>query len=105
MSRTFKIVIIGVPVILLLAAIAIPNFVKSRSVVSMNACANNLRWIDHAKKEWEHQHTATNGIPTEADLLSFLPGPSRTLFPACPSGGKYTIGPAGEPPKCSIGGV
>ena len=74
----------------------------------IDAMAHNLRWIDSAKKEWAHQRADTNAIPTEADLLPFLAPTNRRpalSFPACPSGGKYTIGAAGEPPKCSIGGV
>jgi hypothetical protein len=85
MSRTFKTLAVAVPVTVLFLAIAVPNFVKSRSVISMNACANNLRCIEGAKKEWAVQHNATNATPTEADLLPFLPGRPATLFPACPS--------------------
>jgi hypothetical protein len=112
MSRTTKNILVAVPVILLLLAIAIPNFIKSRSVISMNACANNLRWIDGAKKEWALEgHKTTNDVPTESDLLAFLGGHTPAdhrrgdFFPRCPSGGAYTIGALAEPPKCSIGGV
>ena len=36
----------------LMAAIAIPNFVKARTTAQMNACINNLRQIDGAKLQW-----------------------------------------------------
>jgi hypothetical protein len=50
MSKTTKNLVVAIPVIILLIAIAIPNFIKPRAVISMNACANNLRQIDAAKK-------------------------------------------------------
>ena len=107
MSGNTRILIIAAPVILLLLAIAVPNFIKPRVIVSMNACANNLRWIDDAKKEWAQQsHQSSNAALTEDDLRPFFkrgnqePGP----FPHCPSGGVYTLGAIGEPPRCSLGG-
>jgi len=44
--------IVGVFIIGMLAAIAIPNFVKARNTAQMNACINNLRMIDGAKQQW-----------------------------------------------------
>jgi hypothetical protein len=74
----------------------------------MNACVNNLLWIDGAKKEWAQQsHKFSNAVPTEDDLRPFLKqGYQQPVpFPHCPSGGIYTLGGIGEPPKCSPGGV
>src|SRR5260221_374447 len=45
-------IMIVVAIIGLLAAIAIPNFLKARSTSQMNACINNLRQIDAAKQQW-----------------------------------------------------
>ena len=55
-------IMIVVAIIGLLAAIAIPNFVKARSTSQMNACINNLRQIDGAKQQWalEKGKTATD---------------------------------------------
>ena len=102
MSKTTKQILVGIPLILLLLAIAIPNFVKSRETLSTNACANNLKWIDSAKKQWaiEKQKT-TNDVPTWDDLTPYIAGHST---PDCPSKGVYTIGRIGVPPTCSIGG-
>ena len=47
-------IMIVVAIIGLLAAIAIPNFVKSRSTAQMNTCINNLRQIDGANLESIH---------------------------------------------------
>src|SRR2546426_11847081 len=43
---------IVVAIIGLLAAIAIPNFVKARTTSQMNACINNLRQVDGAIQQW-----------------------------------------------------
>lgn len=43
-------IMIVVAIIGLLAAIAIPNFVKARTTSQKNACINNLRQIDGAKQ-------------------------------------------------------
>jgi prepilin-type N-terminal cleavage/methylation domain-containing protein len=42
-------IMIVVAIIGLLAAIAIPNFVRARTTAQQNACINNLRQIDGAK--------------------------------------------------------
>src|SRR5688572_3915232 len=40
------------PIVGLLMAIAVPNFVKARSVAQKNGCIANLRTIDGAKANW-----------------------------------------------------
>jgi prepilin-type N-terminal cleavage/methylation domain-containing protein len=45
-------IMIVVAIIGLLAAIAIPNFMKARATSQANACINNLRQIDAAINEW-----------------------------------------------------
>ena len=45
-------IMIVVAIIGLLAAIAIPNFVRARQTSQTNACINNLRQIDGAKQQW-----------------------------------------------------
>jgi len=85
-----------------LAAIAVPNFVKARSASQENACINNLRQIDAAKNQWalEKNKTATD-VPTEDDLKPYL---YNNAFPTCPQGGTYTIGALSEKPTCSVPG-
>ena len=84
----------------LMAAIAIPNFVKARDISMQNACINNLRQIDTAKNQWalEHNKQATD-TPTESDLTPYL---KNHQFPQCPAGGVYTIGQDFNSPTCSI---
>jgi hypothetical protein len=105
---------IGLSVFLvpMLVAIAIPNFVKARTTAQANACINNLRQIDAAKQEWalENNKQSTN-TPTQGDLTRYFNNGKDTRsnsatngqWPVCPAGGKYTIGPVGEAPTCSLG--
>jgi hypothetical protein len=84
----------------MLAAIAIPNFVKARTTSQQNACINNLRQLDAAKNQWALEKGKKSGdVPTKEDLMPFL-----RSWPVCPQGGIYTIGSVGESPTCSIPG-
>ena len=66
-------IMIVVAIIGLLAAIAVPNFVRARTAAQADTCINNLRQIDSVKQEWglEMKVSATM-IPQ--DLLPQLPG-------------------------------
>src|SRR5471030_520731 len=95
-------IMIVVAIIGLLAAIAIPNFVKARATSQQNACINNLRQLDAAKNEWAlEKGKKTGDVPTEEDLKPYI-RLSNGQLPKCPAGGTYTIGALGEPPTCSI---
>ena len=84
-----------IPIIGLLAAIAIPNFVKARSTAQMHACINNLRQIDDAKQQWAMQNKKdTADTPTAQELEPYLHTSFTTL--KCPAGGVYTINAVGE---------
>ncbi len=90
-----------IPLIGILAAIAIPNFVKARNTAQMNICISNLRQIDSAKQQWalENKKELTD-TPTAQELDKFLNSSFTTL--KCPAGGVYTINAVGEKPACSI---
>jgi len=90
-------------VIPMLAAIAIPNFVKARETSQHNACINNLRQIDAAKNEWALEKNKKEGeTPTAADLDPYIRGGFNSLH--CPAGGEYSINPVGQAPTCTIKG-
>ena len=88
----------------ILAAIAIPNFVKARNTSQENACINNLRQLDAAENQWALEKAKKTGdVCTENDLKPFIRLVNGQL-PKCPAGGTYTINPVGEAPTCSIPG-
>jgi prepilin-type N-terminal cleavage/methylation domain-containing protein len=94
-------IMIVVAIIGLLAAIAIPNFVRARTQSQKNACINNLRQIDGAVQQWalENKQTAT-ATPAAGDVLPYLK--SATI---CPSGGttfgdSYSLGNVSAKPSC-----
>jgi type II secretory pathway pseudopilin PulG len=92
--------VVGIAVIGMLAAIAIPNFVKARETAQMNACINQLRLIDSAKRQWalEYKKEMTDA-PTEDEVAAYL---KDRQFPICPAGGIYTIETVGESPARSV---
>ena len=59
-------IMIVVAIIGLLAAIAIPNFVKARENAQLNSIFNNLRIIEGAKDQWALENkkgTAASALP------------------------------------------
>jgi prepilin-type N-terminal cleavage/methylation domain-containing protein len=76
-------IMIVVAIIGLLAAIAIPNFVRARTQSQMNACINNLRQIDGAVQQWalEAKKNSTDSAAF-SDISSYLK--SAVI---CPAGG------------------
>jgi prepilin-type N-terminal cleavage/methylation domain-containing protein len=97
-------IMIVVAIIGLLAAIAIPNFVKARGTAQKNACINNLRQIDGAKEQWALENRASEGSAITQDgdngVDSFIKGGA----PSCPASGTYTYGNVGTDPTCDVEG-
>lgn len=92
-----------IPLIGMLAAIAIPNFVKARNVAMTNMCINNLRQIDGAKQIWALENKRDGSqTPTGQELDKYLKHGFDSLV--CPAGGRYLINPVGQKPTCSIPG-
>ncbi len=98
-------IMIVVAIIGLLAAIAIPNFVRARQTSQQNACINNLRQIDGAKQQWALEtKQATNATPAYSEIRDYM----RNAV-VCPAGGStatfgtsYTINDVGTRPACQI---
>lgn len=94
-------IMIVVAIIGLLAAIAIPNFVKARTVSQKNACIENLRQIFGAKHTWAFEaKKPASAVPGDGDLF----GPTLYIRdkPACPASGTYDLTAVDQKPTCNI---
>jgi prepilin-type N-terminal cleavage/methylation domain-containing protein len=92
-------IMIVVAIIGLLAAIAIPNFVKARTTAQRNACIANLKQIDGAIQQWalENKKAGTAAVTT-TDVLDYLKG---SVLPVCPANGTYSTSTVSESPLCT----
>ena len=98
-------IMIVVAIIGLLAAIAIPNFVKARATSQQNACINNMRQITAAVNEWALETGQTTGTAVaNTELTPYIQLNSNTSIPGCPAGGTYALGTIGTVPivTCSL---
>jgi prepilin-type N-terminal cleavage/methylation domain-containing protein len=96
-------IMIVVAIIGLLAAIAIPNFVRARTQSQKNACINNLRQIDSAIQTWalENKKASTAAVAF-TDISGYLKNSV-----VCPAGGvafsdSYTISDVKTKPVCQL---
>jgi prepilin-type N-terminal cleavage/methylation domain-containing protein len=97
-------IMIVVAIIGLLAAIAIPNFVRARATSQANACINNLRQIDAAINEWAlEQGKSTGAGPAglTTDLTPYIKLNANAAIPGCPAQGTYTTFTVGATPQVS----
>ena len=94
-------IMIVVAIIAILAAVAIPNFVRYRKTSQMNACISNLKQIQAAVEQAKMAGTAT---PSWDDII----GADKYIkvTPTCPAGGTYSLPAAtdgdGADPACSL---
>ena len=97
-------IMIVVAIIGLLAAIAIPNFVKARATSQANACINNLRQIDAAAQQWalEQGKKTSDSISMATDLSPYIKMNASGSIPGCPAGGTYADSYVGMIPTCSL---
>jgi prepilin-type N-terminal cleavage/methylation domain-containing protein len=99
-------IMIVVAIIGLLAAIAIPNFVRARATAQANACINNMRQIDGAINQWalENGKQSADAV-TLANCQPYIKLNSAGNIPPCPAGGTYTTTTVGATPSvtCSLG--
>ena len=94
-------IMIVVAIIGLLAAIAIPNFIRARTQSQKNACINNLRQIDAATQTWALD---TKVGPSSTVAFSNISGYLKDAV-ICPAGGtafsdSYTIVNVSTKPVC-----
>ncbi len=98
-------IMIVVAIIGLLAAIAIPSFIKARNESQTKSCINNLRIIDAAKEQAAMEQGWVDGqavnVPgaQETAVLAYVKG---NVVPDCPANGTYTFNAVGSEPTCSL---
>jgi prepilin-type N-terminal cleavage/methylation domain-containing protein len=94
-------IMIVVAIIGLLAAIAIPNFVKARNASQTSACIANLKQLEGAVATWalENKKTAAATVAS-TDII----GTDKYIkvMPLCPAGGTYVYSPIDTRPTCNI---
>jgi prepilin-type N-terminal cleavage/methylation domain-containing protein len=98
-------IMIVVAIIGLLAAIAIPNFVRARTTSQQNACINNLRQMDGAVQQWALETKQASGAAvTLSNIKPYIKLTSAQNIPACPAGGSYSVSTVNSNPLCNISG-
>ncbi len=106
-------IMIVVAIIGLLAAIAIPNFLKARMTSQQNACINNLRQVSTAIQEWAMETgQAATANPSATAITPYLGrgvnGSLNSVF--CPLdplkafASSYTMTTVDTAPTCAING-
>ena len=96
-------IMIVVAIIGLLAAIAVPNFVRAREAARKSTCIANLKQMGGAKATWAMEVKKNSGVvPADTDLF----GPALYIKskPECPAGYAYTLKAVGADDECA-GGV
>lgn len=93
-------IMIVVAIIGILAAIAIPNFLRSRKESQKNACIANMKQIEGAMQQW-YLAGNTDAPGATSDIV----GPTDTKFllawPSCPANNTaYEIPAANAAPIC-----
>jgi prepilin-type N-terminal cleavage/methylation domain-containing protein len=104
-------IMIVVAIIGLLAAIAIPNFIKARITSQTNACISNLHQIDSAIQEWAlENHEPANAVVSLPGIIPYLGrtsgGSLASCFcPADPTklfANSYSVTTVSAAPTCNI---
>jgi prepilin-type N-terminal cleavage/methylation domain-containing protein len=92
-------IMIVVTIIGMLAAIAIPNFIKARTTGQRGACISNLKQIHTAKCSWALENKkGPADVPADGDLFGV--DKYITKKPECPATGNYTLGAIDVDPAC-----
>ena len=99
-------VLIVAGIIGLLAAIAVPNFVRARTAAQTNTCIANLKEIEAAITQWALEKKKS---PRSAVSITDISGTSNSFIKAaintqltCPAGGSYTLVTVAVLPTCSL---
>jgi len=99
-------IMIVVGIIGLLAAVAIPNFMRARGNTQKTACWNNIRQFNAAKDQYSLETgLSTEGIINPTTVLNEYLVNLRVETPCPAGGGAYAnMDSVGTPVSCSLHG-
>ena len=93
-------VILLLGVLALLLFLGVPNYLNQHRIRQRNVCRAQLQAMAEAEARWANETQARRGdVPSADALLRYL---RHGRLPVCPSGGTYTVNPAGTAPSCSF---
>ena len=93
-------IMIVVAIIGLLAAMALPSFIRARRESQQKICLENLRQIDSGEQQWAiNDKQPPTATPAVADVVPYLKGGE---MPDCPASGTYTLNAVSTNPTCSL---
>ena len=85
----------------LLAAIAIPNYLSTRSSAQKNACINNLRQIDGAIQRWALENKKDTTVQaTYLDISAYLKSAVICPYGGATFGDSYSLQSVADKPAC-----
>jgi type II secretory pathway pseudopilin PulG len=104
-NRTFACTLVEIMIVValigLLAAMAVPSYLRSRNTAHKSTCINNLKQIDSAIQQWATEQRKSQSARVDySDISPYLKGAV-----VCPSGGtsfadSYTIATVADLPLC-----
>ena len=97
MKKGFTLVeiMIVVAIIAILAAVAIPNFLKYRADARSQSCVSNMQQLKTAAESWRTTQSNPQAVPAVSDLVGTESSkyiPKESII--CPEGGDYTLSTA-----------
>ena len=93
-------IMIVIAIIGLLAAVAVPNFMRAQKKAKEQFCALNREAIDNSKQLWcTENKKSEKDTPSEDDIKVYL---KDNKFPQCPSGGQYSVNAVDAKCTCSV---
>lgn len=92
-------IMIVVSIIGLLAAIALPNFLRARDNARLNTIYHNLRELDSAKEQWATENKKANGavVADLTELDAYLRNGLHDVLSET-----YVPNPVGTPPSAEL---
>jgi prepilin-type N-terminal cleavage/methylation domain-containing protein len=99
-------IMITVAIIGLLAAIAVPSYIRARDNSQQNVCINNLKQIDGAAQQWAMENRKSSTDTYNLSIIRpYIKLDSSGNVPPCPADGTYTPGATvSNQPTCSVTG-